>query len=149
MEYKEIIDKMAVIQARISAALRPISRPYLQASRIQTQRAALVTGPRGVGKTSFLLREAQKQGNALYVSADHPLVSSLSLWELGEKAFLSGLRHLMLMSYASKKRASLMSSGRTNFAPMAGIPTYFQLSELAMRVRRFIADCPLCLSQTA
>jgi predicted AAA+ superfamily ATPase len=90
MEYAEIIEKMSVIQARITAALGPISRPYLAQIPLAQQRTALLTGPRGVGKTSFLLRQAQRHGNVLYVSADHPLVSTSSLWELGEKAFLGG-----------------------------------------------------------
>lgn len=96
MEYNEIIEKISLIQARIAGALPGISRPYLDSIHLHKQRTALVTGPRGVGKTSFLLREAQKHGNALYVSADHPLVSTCSLWELGEKAFLSGYSGLIV-----------------------------------------------------
>ncbi|MDQ3235665.1 MAG: AAA family ATPase [Pseudobdellovibrionaceae bacterium] len=96
MEYTEIIEKMSIIQARITSALRPISRPYLKGIDLQKQRTSLITGPRGVGKTSFLLRESQKNGNMLYISADHPLVSTLSLWELGERAFLSGYSGLIV-----------------------------------------------------
>jgi predicted AAA+ superfamily ATPase len=95
MECTEIIDKISNIQTRITAVLSPIPRPYLENIQLNKQRSGLLTGPRGVGKTSFLLREAQKLGNVLYVSADHPLVSTSSLWELGEKAFLSGYSGLI------------------------------------------------------
>lgn len=96
MDYAEIIEKMTIIQARMTSALRPISRPHLKGINLQTQRSALVTGPRGVGKTSFLLRESQKLGNMLYLSADHPLVSTLPLWKIGETAFLSGYSGLIV-----------------------------------------------------
>lgn len=102
---------MSIIQARISGALPSISRPYLDGVQLHKQRTALVTGPRGVGKTSFLLREAQKHGNALYISADHPLVSTCQLWELGEKAFLSGYSGLIVdeVHFAANWSAHLKS----------------------------------------
>jgi predicted AAA+ superfamily ATPase len=111
MEYIEIIEKMSIIQARISGALPSTSRPYLDGVHLHKQRTALVTGPRGVGKTSFLLREAQKHGNALYVSADHPLVSTCQLWELGEKAFLNGYSGLIVdeVHFAANWSAHLKS----------------------------------------
>jgi predicted AAA+ superfamily ATPase len=111
MKYTEIIEKMSLIQARVSGALPSISRPYLDGVQLHKQRSALVTGPRGVGKTSFLLREAQKLGNALYISADHPLVSTCSLWELGEKAFLGGYSGLIVdeVHFAANWSAHLKS----------------------------------------
>jgi predicted AAA+ superfamily ATPase len=46
----------------------------------------LVVGPRGTGKTTFLLEKA-KQSKLLYLSADSPLISNIGLWELGRQAF--------------------------------------------------------------
>ncbi len=44
MECNEIIEKMSIIQPRITSALRPISRPYQKEINLQRQKSGLVTG---------------------------------------------------------------------------------------------------------
>jgi predicted AAA+ superfamily ATPase len=54
-----------------------------------SDRAGLLIGPRGTGKTTWLLRQCEK-GNFLYLSADHPALSALPLYDLLEAAFMDG-----------------------------------------------------------
>ena len=49
----------------------------------------LLTGARGVGKTTFLLHHAREQ-DVLYISADNPGIADASLYEVGRAAFFAG-----------------------------------------------------------
>jgi predicted AAA+ superfamily ATPase len=55
----------------------------------------MLTGPRGVGKTTFLLYHAQKffethRERLLYLSADNPTLGSEGLYEIVSSIFLAG-----------------------------------------------------------
>ncbi|WP_234946720.1 ATP-binding protein [Thermosipho atlanticus] len=52
-------------------------------------------GPRGVGKTTYLLINA-KNYNFFYVSGYDPLLSQISLYNLGERIFLEGFSELII-----------------------------------------------------
>lgn len=52
-------------------------------------RALILTGSRGVGKSTFLLHHA-KDRNLLYFSADNPLVMPFSLSEIAKAIFMAG-----------------------------------------------------------
>jgi hypothetical protein len=52
-------------------------------------RAALRIGPRGAGKTTWLLKQAQKH-HVLYLSADNPVFASVPLYDLLEAVFMHG-----------------------------------------------------------
>lgn len=96
MQLDEVIGKIAEIQARVSASLPKVPRPYFSSISLQDRRSLLMIGPRGVGKTSFLLREASQHTNILYMSADHPLISAIPLWDIGERAFLTGFSGIII-----------------------------------------------------
>lgn len=57
--------------------------------RIDLPRALMLTGPRGVGKTTFLLHHARGR-KILYFSADHPELARDSLYETVKTIFLAG-----------------------------------------------------------
>ena len=65
-------------------------RPFLSSHLLTGSRTSLVIGPRGTGKTTLLIHGCKALPRSLYISADHPLVANISLWELGDLAFRSG-----------------------------------------------------------
>ncbi len=85
---EDIIDKLAQTQERLLAHLPSKRRDWLSHLQI-TDRAALLIGPRGTGKTTWLLSQAES-GHLLYLSADHPLLASIPLHDLLEAIFLRG-----------------------------------------------------------
>ena len=52
-------------------------------------RAGLLVGPRGTGKTTWLIRHCDEH-HLLYVSADHPMIADVPLYDLLEAAFNLG-----------------------------------------------------------
>ena len=58
-------------------------------------RACLLTGPRGTGKTTWLLRQCEQE-HYLYISVDHPAFSATPLYSLIEAAFLEGYEGILL-----------------------------------------------------
>ena len=58
-------------------------------------RAALVTGPRGVGKTTFLLHRGRDR-NLLYFSADNPRTADEPLYDLVKSMFHAGYAGVMV-----------------------------------------------------
>lgn len=89
MQLSEIIERLSTTQALLNAHLPPNRRPFVVEQSLAHRRGALVIGPRGVGKSTFLLHEAALS-NLLYVSVDNPLIAPLSLSELAEAAFAEG-----------------------------------------------------------
>lgn len=85
---EDIIDKLVQTQARLLAHLPSKRRDWLKRLHVQ-DRASLLIGPRGTGKTTWLLSQAEN-GHLLYLSADNPLLSSLPLCDLLEAIFLRG-----------------------------------------------------------
>ena len=72
---------------RLAAAPQPL-RPR-SSEAVLGGRAILITGPRGVGKTAFVLSRL-RQRKMLYVSADSPLVAGRPLYEIAAFAFSRG-----------------------------------------------------------
>ena len=90
----ETLDSLRIVQARLEASLRVPARPW-QNRAVLKDRSILLYGPRGVGKTSFLVREAKASG-ALYLSMDHPALSSLSVYDAVEALFQRGALRVCL-----------------------------------------------------
>jgi hypothetical protein len=96
MELDDIIDKLVSVQQRLTTALPARDRLAFAGWDLLAKRASFVIGPRGVGKTSLLLKQAARHGDLLYVSADHPFLDEVSLWSLAEGAFLRGFSGLAI-----------------------------------------------------
>lgn len=58
-------------------------------------RATLIIGPRGVGKTTYLVNQAKIE-ELFYFSADNPNVSSTGIWQIGEEAIAKGYKGLAI-----------------------------------------------------
>jgi len=84
----DIIDKLVQNQERLLAHLPDKRRDWLDRLKI-ADRGALLIGPRGTGKTTWLLSRAEIE-HQLYLSADHPLLAAVPLHDLLEAVFLRG-----------------------------------------------------------
>lgn len=85
MIVEEIIEKLEVRMQRLIAWLSEKRRPYFdQLKSLFTNRAVLLYGPRGTGKTTFLLSNA-KENDMLYISADDLLLSQCSFYDLANE----------------------------------------------------------------
>ena len=81
------------MRRRVSALpsrIRPFSR-----SREALPRAFALSGPRGVGKTTFLLHRSLGQ-KMLYLSADNPLLARDGLFDIGKAIFMAGYAGLIV-----------------------------------------------------
>lgn len=85
---QEKIERLKTIQERLLAFQPGTLRPYFNSFR-STDRALIVTGARGTGKTTFLLSRIGA-AHILYFSADNPIVSGAHLYDLLEAAFMQG-----------------------------------------------------------
>lgn len=94
-DLQEIIFQLEQTQQRIQNAVPERLRPLFARLEIEDKRAALIIGPRGTGKTTLLLRAA-RANSVLYLSADHPVVSGLRLWDIATRAFQMGYRGLAI-----------------------------------------------------
>lgn len=75
-------------------AMPEVLRPFTAEPR-ELPRGLLLTGPRGVGKTTFLLHHLQRlhhsRGKRLfYLSADNPLLADVSLYDAVHAVFMRG-----------------------------------------------------------
>ena len=86
LKVDEIVDLFADIQMNIFKHLPDKKRPYFENLDIKGKRGCVLYGPRGVGKTTFLVNYAS-ENNLLYLSADHPIVLTSSLWDIAKEAF--------------------------------------------------------------
>ncbi len=59
------------------------------------QRAGLLSGPRGVGKTTWMLSQIEKH-HLLYFSADNPVLSTTHLFDLLEGIFMRGYEGVLV-----------------------------------------------------
>ena len=96
----EILDSLRIVQARLEDALKTPARPWQggtarAGSAVFKDKSLLLYGPRGVGKTTFLVREAKARG-AVYLSMDHPALSSLSVYDAAEALFQRGVMQVCL-----------------------------------------------------
>jgi len=96
MDTIEIIERLESRKVRMVSALPDRKRLYFEKlEKIENERGILLYGPRGVGKTTYLLINAKKY-NFFYVSGDDPLLSQISLYNLGERIFLEGFNGLII-----------------------------------------------------
>jgi len=85
---QEIIKRLKVIQNRLILDLPGRLRPYYRAIRTK-ERAIMITGARGTGKTTFMLSQIGDK-KYFYLSADNPVASTVPLYSLVEAIFLEG-----------------------------------------------------------
>jgi len=78
----EAIERAEQIQARLLAH-RPSRLRNWSEQFVAPKRAALLSGPRGVGKTAWMLSQAEKS-HMLYVSVDSPVLTAVPLFDLIE-----------------------------------------------------------------
>lgn len=92
-----LIDQLYLIQKRLVEQTPTPLRPWIAEQKLRTSqhRARLIYGPRGIGKTSYLLHQTQ-QHDGLYLSMDHPLVSGVSIYDLITEAQGRGISHFYL-----------------------------------------------------
>lgn len=96
----EILDSLRIVQARLEDALKTPARPWQggtarAGSAVINDKSILLYGPRGVGKTTFLVREAKARG-AVYLSMDHPALANLSVYNVAEALFQRGVLQICL-----------------------------------------------------
>jgi predicted AAA+ superfamily ATPase len=85
---QEIIKRLKGIQNRLMLDLPGRRRPFYKTIRT-VNRAIMITGARGTGKTTFLLTQLGDK-KYFYFSADNPVASTVSLYDLVEAIFLEG-----------------------------------------------------------
>lgn len=93
MDHYKIARLEAAMQRRLDALplrIRPFTR-----SQGELPRACMLVGPRGVGKTTFLLHHARKR-RLLYLSADNPFAASEHLYETVHSIFLTGFEGVII-----------------------------------------------------
>ena len=83
------VETLEGIMNRKLALLPKKLRPVFEELATKPSRGTMVVGPRGTGKTTFLLSRI-RGNNILYFSADSPLVAAKSLWDIGVAAFNEG-----------------------------------------------------------
>jgi predicted AAA+ superfamily ATPase len=96
MKKVEILEKFEEKKERMINFLPNKKRLYFEnIEKFENERGLLIYGPRGVGKTTYLLMSAKKN-NLFYVSGDDPLFSQISLYDLGESVFQEGVNGLIV-----------------------------------------------------
>jgi len=104
MNINEIHEIEAAMQRKIGAMPGRI-RPYTTECK-ELPRAISLTGPRGVGKTTFLLYHAQNR-KILYFSADNPLLAGTPLYEVVRAIFMQGYEGVIVDEVHFAKEWSL------------------------------------------
>jgi uncharacterized protein len=93
MDAKYISELETAMHRRISAIPAKI-RPYTR-EKNNLPRALSLVGPRGVGKTTFLLYHAQNK-KILYFSADNPMIAGEALYDAVKTIFMSGYNGVII-----------------------------------------------------
>jgi hypothetical protein len=83
-----IIKRLKTTQNRLMLSIPKRLRPFFKTLRT-TNRAIVITGARGTGKTTFMLTQLQGK-NYFYLSADNPVAATVPLFDLVEAIFLEG-----------------------------------------------------------
>ncbi len=89
-----LFDQLEATMARRMTALPSSLRPYTAQQRT-LPRGLVLTGPRGVGKTTFLLHHLRNR-NLLYLSADNPLLADVPLYEIAQDVFVRGYEGIVI-----------------------------------------------------
>jgi len=87
MEHAKLTDLEAAMKRKMLGIPQRI-RPFTREKSLPP-RALLLTGPRGVGKTTFLLHHARNL-KMLYISADNPALAGEVLYENVKSIFMAG-----------------------------------------------------------
>jgi predicted AAA+ superfamily ATPase len=91
---QEIIKRLKSVQNRLLLDLPERLRPFFKTIRT-TNRAIIITGARGTGKTTFMLTQLQDE-KYFYLSADHPVAATVPLYDLVEAIFLEGFEGVFI-----------------------------------------------------
>lgn len=133
----QTLDMMRTLQSRLSASISKPARPWKEFSvddKESRERGILLYGARGTGKTTYLLRVAQASGG-IYLSTDHPALSTRPLFEWVEALFQRGTTHVYLdeihhavdwsrslkMLYDSYPNCFIRASGSSSLLLSSGI----------------------------
>ncbi len=90
----EAIERAELIQARLLAHQPRRLRDWSVRFTLP-DRAGLLSGPRGTGKTTWMLNQAASE-HLLYLSADHPAISMVPLYDLIEGIFMQGYEGVLV-----------------------------------------------------
>jgi hypothetical protein len=90
----EAIDRAEQIQARLLAHQPDRIRDWSRRFNLP-ERAGLLSGPRGVGKTTWMLSQVEPH-HMLYLSADNPVLSTVPLFDLLEGIFMRGYEGVLV-----------------------------------------------------
>ena len=89
MEFDQIVERLEIRMNRLISFLPEKRRLFFdELEKRFKNRAILLYGPRGVGKTTFLLIMAKKH-NLLYVPGDDPLLSQRSFYDLAQTILMN------------------------------------------------------------
>ena len=89
MEFDQIVERLEIRMNRLISFLPEKRRLFFEELEKRFKsRAILLYGPRGVGKTTFLLIMAKKH-NLLYVPGDDPLLSQRSFYDLAQTILMN------------------------------------------------------------
>jgi len=92
-QFESALEKIKQIQTRLLRSL-PERRRWVS-DKIEKRRATLLIGPRGVGKTTYLLSNIKGSNESLYLSLDNTLFSTLNLFEFGDWLFNIGYKQII------------------------------------------------------
>ena len=158
MDIQRIADLEAAMGRRISALparLRPFTTEHGALPR-----ALLLTGERGVVKTTFLLHHA-KDRKMFYISAENPLLAAEPLYDVAKSIFLAGYKGIVIdeIHYGRDGR-SMLKQSTTIFLNILSGSAIHQHSFRRQALQTFLADsflfgCPCsrfensCISKKA
>lgn len=92
--YSELIDQLEVLQNTLIQSIPRKSRLFYDTVSLD-RRGTMIVGPRGVGKTSFLLALAKTKAS-FYFSADHPLLAAVPLYDFVEALISRGFKQVLI-----------------------------------------------------
>ncbi|MCX7786516.1 MAG: AAA family ATPase [Spirochaetes bacterium] len=94
---EQVIDEIELRTERLKQFLPSRKRLYFKEIPLSSVRGALVYGLRGVGKTTFLLETLVRSIDPfLYLSADHPRMASLPLYDVVQGIFKRGYKGVVI-----------------------------------------------------